>query len=204
MVIKDQKLEKSWREVIDQQNSSKPLSLLLLGGTDSERSVILADFIYRGIREDERNGIFVTFKMLPAQIVSKAEKLGWNLGEDVTAGRLLFIDASPSPLCEEIGACDTMSPLLLRLRHAIRKNDAKNVVIDNLQNIFSKISDERLIREIIFRIVEMLREMKISYIISTEKSLELFEPDLDSYLADIMVEIAGGKFEVSSINSQQK
>lgn len=186
---KNETSKRDYYSFLEGESLGEPSSLLLFGDAESGKTTALADFLYRGVKEEKENALFITFADKPDRILEKLKEFSWDFGELVKKKKIIFLDASAVPNCREIGACDTMSPLLERLKLALSKNDAKRVVIDGLEQIFTKVSDKKIIREAIYKIVDLLRDRRIPYIIGSEKSAFLSETNLEKYLADVTIEI---------------
>lgn len=186
---KNETSKRDYYSFLQGESLGQPSSLLLFGDAKSGKTTTLADFLYRGLKEEKENALFITFADKPDHVLEKLKEFNRDFDKLAKKNRILFLDASAVPNCKEVGVCDTMSPLLERLKLALSKNDAKRVVIDGLEQIFTKVSDKKIIREAIYKIVDLLRDRRISYIIGSEKSPFLSETNLEKYLADVTIEI---------------
>src|SRR5919201_4501871 len=69
----------------------------VVGGTPgSGKTVFATQFLAHGITNFGENGVLVTFEEPPVDIEANMRGFGWNLPAWRKAGRLAFVDASPS------------------------------------------------------------------------------------------------------------
>lgn len=171
----------------------REMSILFVGDARQSMLAVMAEFLDRGVSKADQTALFITFDDTPEEIIQSIKTFGWDYPKYVKEKKIVFLDASPSPDCEEIGACDTMSPLIARLKYALDQNKPHRVVIAGLHNMFNKISDKKLVREAIYRIVDILKEGGISYMISTDKSKNIRDSQLERYLAEATIELSSRK-----------
>jgi len=145
---------------------------LLVGSSGSGKSLLSVEFLFRGATVFGRNGVFVTFEESPNDIVRNVKRLGWNLDQLEAQGKLAFVDASPEPVAVmEVGRYD-LEGLFVQIKEAIRKVDAKILVMDSIGSLFSQFSDIATIRREIFRITHMLREAGVTALMTAERLAE--------------------------------
>jgi len=163
---------------------------LVAGSTGTGKTILGVEFLYRGITQFNRPGIFVTFEERPPEIMRNVKKLGWNLEKLVRQGKLMFIDASPQLLPqEEIGQYN-LSGLMVQIEHQAKKIGAKLLVMDSIGSLFNQFGDHALIRREIFRITELLKKRGLTSIITTER-LEEYGPisrhGIEEFVSDNVV-----------------
>lgn len=142
----------------------------LVGGSSGSGKTLLAvEFLYRGITEFDRPGVFVTFEERPQGIMQNVKTMDWNLYELVRQNKLRFVDASPEPVpVTETGDYD-LSGLFTQIGYAVKEIDAKLLVMDSIGALFHQFSNTALIRREIFRITEALREMGVTSLMTAER-----------------------------------
>ena len=123
---------------------------LVVGTSGSGKTIFSVEFLYRGIAQFDRPGLFVTFEERPRDIIRNVKRLGWELDELVEQKKLKFIDASldSTPLAET-GAYD-LSGLVAQIQYATDQIGAKLLVMDSIGSLFHQFSDEGVIRREIF------------------------------------------------------
>lgn len=168
---------------------SEGSGLLLTGDHGSGKTIILAEFLYRGLTRYNQNGVFVSFEHDPKSIVDDLTTFGWDIEKEIKHKRLAFVDASPSPDCEEIGVCYSMTPLLARINFGIAQNGARRVALDGLSSLFQKFGDKKMIYETVVATALELKKSGITYIVSSEKMPELAKFSKVPEVFDTVVEL---------------
>lgn len=142
---------------------------LVVGSSGSGKTLFGVEFLYLGATQFNKPGVFVTFEERPPDIVRNVKSLGWNLDELVEKGKLKFIDASPEPVSlEETGQYD-LEGLITQIKYAVDQYKAKLLVMDSIGSLFSQFSNTAVIRREIFRIVDTLRAMGVTALMTAER-----------------------------------
>ena len=151
----------------------KGRTTLITGTAGSAKTVFAAQFLAGGIKNANEHGVFVTFEESPKDIMNNVSSLGWDFNTWCENNQLRFVDASPDPDFEVMvtGGYD-FSALLARIEHAIKKINAKRVVLDSLGAIFTQFEDSSLVRNELFRISSALKNMGVTAIMTAERTDE--------------------------------
>jgi circadian clock protein KaiC len=147
----------------------KGRTTLLAGTSGSGKTLFGLEFLWRGIVDCKEGAVFVTFEETSEDIIRNVKSLGWRLDIMIKQGKLAIVDASPS--LEDIGVIgqyDFMA-LLARLEHAIRKTNAKRLVLDSISALFPRYGDEGIVRRELFRVGARLKAMGITTILTGER-----------------------------------
>ena len=148
---------------------TKGRNTLVVGTSGSGKTLLGVEYIYKAITEFNQSGIFITFEERPEDIMRNVFKLGWDLNQLVSDDQLRFIDGSPEPnQQEEIGSYD-LSGLFVQIEHFIKEVDAKVLVIDSIGSLFTQFKNQGVIRSEIFRIINFLRDLGITSIMTAER-----------------------------------
>ncbi len=155
--------------VISQGGLPKGRTTLLSGTSGSGKTIFAIEFLWRGIKEFNENGVFVTFEETPQDICKNVKSLGWDIRALEKEGRFAFVDASPS-LEEkyETGPFD-FGALRARVLHAIKKVNARRISVDSITALFPQYSDTGIIRRELFKISASLKSISITSLISSER-----------------------------------
>ena len=105
--------------------------------------------------------------------MTNVRALGWDLGTLIDEKQIAVMDASPEPgeVTVETGSFD-LSGLLARIENAVRKVDAKRVILDSVGAIFPQFTDANVVRRELQRIVACLRQLEVTTLMTVERTEE--------------------------------
>jgi len=146
---------------------------LLAGTAGSGKTIFALQFLVAGVLNYNENGVVVTFEESPDDLARNVEGLDWNIKQFIADGRVAVVDASPEPgeAIFEAGAYD-LSALLARIEHAVRKVNAKRVILDSVGAIFPQFADSNLVRRELHRIVSGMRQLGVTSLVTIERVQE--------------------------------
>ena len=163
---------------------------LVSGTAGSGKTIFASQFLAKGIKQGE-NGVFVTFEESPEMQRKNMRGFGWDIRQWETEKKWAFVDASPIdrniPLVS--GEYD-LNPLISRLKYAIDRVGAKRVAVDSLGTIFSYLPDKMRARNVLFELSKMLREMEVTSILTSERTVEYGEISrygIEEFVADNVI-----------------
>ncbi|TVR99216.1 MAG: circadian clock protein KaiC [Rhodospirillales bacterium] len=163
-------------------------TILVGGSAGSGKTIFASQFLAEGIRQADQNGVFVTFEEHPADIRRNVCTFGWDIAGWEEAGKWRFVDAARDPAQEMQVAGDyDFGALLARIEHAVNTVDAKRVVLDSIGAIFGYFVDSGRVRHELFRIASALRDMKVTAVLTGERTSEYGEVarhGLEEFVAD--------------------
>src|SRR5580658_5569457 len=82
--------------------------ILVEGATGSGKTLLGAEFIYRGIVEFNEPGIIVVFEVSPDKLIRDGLTLGWDLAALQAQKKLQIIFTSPQVLVQELRSADSL------------------------------------------------------------------------------------------------
>jgi circadian clock protein KaiC len=172
--------------------------VLVTGTAGTGKTVLLNEFLYRGITQLNENGVYVTFEEDPKDIITNVRSFGWKYISLIKKKKLAFVDAAPAEeMVLETGPQYDLSPLVKRIEYAIGKVKAKRVVVDSIDALFSRFSNKDVVRTALYQISAMLKKNGVTALISAEKTgnEELSRYGVEEFVADgvIQLEIIKGQ-----------
>ena len=163
---------------------------LVSGTAGSGKTIFASQFLAEGIQQGQ-NGVFVTFEESPKMLRKNMRGFGWDIQQWENEKKWCFVDASPVdrniPLVS--GEYD-LEPLITRLKYAIDLVGAKRVAVDSLGTIFSYLPDKTLVRNVLFKLSQTLREMEVTSILTSERTVEYGEISrygIEEFVADNVI-----------------
>ena len=161
---------------------------LVVGQAGTGKTLLSLAFLVDGCQRDEP-GVLVSFDESPADLARNVASLGWDLTALQNQNRLRIIDASPPPEEHAVGDGFDLGPLLIRLQQAIQATGARRVVLDAVDNFFSRLeASETLVRREIRRLLRWLKEQGVTALLSVESGDgRLTRSGIAEYLCDTVI-----------------
>jgi circadian clock protein KaiC len=161
---------------------------LICGDAGSGKTLFSIEFIVRGATKFNEPGVFVAFEEKSDELTLNVASLGFDLDKLVAQKKIridhIHIDRNE---IEETGEYD-LEGLFIRLGHAIDSIGAKRVVLDTLENLFSGLSNEAILRAEIRRLFVWLKNKGVTAIITAERGEgKLTRQGLEEYVSDCVI-----------------
>jgi circadian clock protein KaiC len=161
---------------------------LVCGGTGCGKTLLSMEFLLRGALEYSEPGVFIAFEEKASELEVNVSSLGFDL-EKLQHERMIKIDYVHIDRAEieETGEYD-LGGLFIRLGHAIDTLGAKRVVLDTIENIFSGLTNEGILRAELRRLFQWLKDKNVTAIITAEKGEgALTRHGLEEYVSDCVI-----------------
>lgn len=161
---------------------------LLCGGPGSGKTLIGIEFVVNGAVKFNEPGVIVAFEEKAEELATNVSSLGFDLDKLQRERKIkidyVHIDKSE---IEETGEYD-LSGLFIRLGHAIDSIKAKRVVLDTIENLFSGLSNEGILRSEIRRLFQWLKDKGVTTVITGERGIAtLTRQGLEEYVSDCVI-----------------
>ncbi|CAN5377390.1 circadian clock protein KaiC [soil metagenome] len=161
---------------------------LVCGSAGSGKTLFSLEFIVRGALEFNEPGVFMAFEEKAEELSINVASLGFDL-DQLQKDKLIKLDhvhIERSEI-EETGEYD-LDGLFIRLGYAIDSIGAKRVVLDTIENLFSGLTNQGILRAELRRLFEWLKEKKVTTIITGEKGDgTLTRHGLEEYVSDCVI-----------------
>jgi circadian clock protein KaiC len=162
---------------------------LICGDAGCGKTLMSIEFIVRGAVEFNEPGVFIAFEEQSEELAMNVASLGFDL-KKLQKENLLKIDhvhVDRSEI-EETGEYD-LEGLFIRLGYAIDSIGAKRVVLDTLENLFSGLSNQGVLRAEIRRLFTFLKDKGVTAIITGERGegTSLTRQGLEEYVSDCVI-----------------
>ncbi len=143
---------------------------MVVGTAGSGKTLLALQFLVEGVRQYEDAGVLVTFEEPGDDLIRNVESLGWDLASLIEQNLIAVVDASerPGEAIVEAGAFD-FSALLARIESAIRRVDAKRVILDSVGALFSQFADSNIVRRELHRLAAGMRELGVTVLFTSER-----------------------------------
>ncbi len=162
---------------------------LICGEAGCGKTLMSLEFIIRGAMEFNEPGVFLAFEEKSEELAMNVASLGFDLKQLQTDKKVrvdhVHIDRSE---IEETGEYD-LEGLFIRLGFAIDSIGAKRVVLDTLENLFSGLENQTILRAELRRLFGWLKDRGVTAIITGERgdSNALTRQGLEEYVSDCVI-----------------
>jgi circadian clock protein KaiC len=161
---------------------------LVCGGPGCGKTLLSVEFIVRGATQFDEPGVFMAFEEKAEELQANVVSLGFDMDklQREKKVKLDYIHIDRSEI-EETGEYD-LEGLFIRLGFAIDSIGAKRVVLDTIENLFSNLTNEAVIRSELRRLFQWLKDRKVTAIITAEKGNGyLTRHGLEEYVSDCVI-----------------
>lgn len=155
--------------------------ILVIGGPGAGKTILCSQFLYKGIREKQENGVFVSLDESKDHFYSEMQKFGWDFRKLEEGGKFAFVNATRmsrvSMLKEKLYKEETRSlrgkqlsidKLVEDLQAQIQRTKAKRVVVDTLAALTYRFPDPIERRTAIVDLIESLADLGVTSLVTTE------------------------------------
>jgi len=191
--VRGRKLEKTLTGIdgLDQITGGglpKGRPTLVCGGPGSGKTLLGIEFVVNGAVKYGEAGVIMAFEEKGDELSTNVASLGFNLDELQRSGMLKidYVHVDKAEI-EETGEYD-LTGLFIRLGHAIDSTNAKRVVLDTIENLFSGLSNEGILRSEIRRLFQWLKDKGVTTVITGERGVTtLTRQGLEEYVSDCVI-----------------
>ena len=161
---------------------------LVCGGPGCGKTLLSIAFIVKGATEYDEPGVFMAFEEKSYELATNVASLGYDL-DSLQKNKKIRVDhvhIERSEI-EETGEYD-LDGLFIRLGHAIDSIGAKRVVLDTIENLFSGLNNQVILRAELRRLFQWLKEKNVTAIITGERGEGLLtRQGLEEYVSDCVI-----------------
>lgn len=161
---------------------------LICGAAGSGKTLLSLEFIVRGAIQFGEPGVFMAFEEKADELATNVASLGFDLlklqKDKMVKIDHVHIDRSE---IEETGEYD-LDGLFIRLGYAIDSIGAKRVVLDTIENLFSGLNNQAILRAELRRLFGWLKDKGVTAIITGERGDgTLTRQGLEEYVSDCVI-----------------
>ncbi len=168
-------------------------TILVIGGPGTGKTVLAAQFMYKGISEFGENAVMISIDEGKEHFLSEMARFGWDFRKAEQERKFTLIDATRlsrvAILKEKMMKAETSSlrgkqleidKLIEEVEVKIREINAKRVVLDTLASLFYRFTDPTERRTAGVDLIEAISDLGVTTIVTTELS----EIGLDRKISD--------------------
>jgi circadian clock protein KaiC len=172
---------------------------LVCGGPGCGKTLLATTFLVKGALDDHEPGVFVSFDERIVDLGANVASLGYDLPALQKRGLIaldhVFLDRQS---IEEAGDYD-LEGLFVRIEHAVKKVDARRVVLDSIDSLFAGIPNIAIVRSELGRLFAWLKERGLTVITTAERGDNgLTRNGVEEYVSDCVILLDHRVIEQSS------
>lgn len=161
---------------------------LVAGNAGSGKTTLAMHFLTNGAQRLEEPGVFVSFEESPRELAENFAPFGIDLQAATEENSIAVEYLQLAPMGQVEAGSYSLEGLFLRLEAAIRAVDAKRVVLDTLESLFTRFDDQHVVRSELNRLFDWLKEQGVTTIVTAEAGAEtLTRKGLEEYISDCVV-----------------
>src|ERR1700733_5178014 len=161
---------------------------LVCGSAGAGKTLLAMEFLVRGATEYNEPGVFMAFEETAPELTQNVRSIGFDLEELAEEKKLVidFVRVERSEI-DETGDYD-LEGLFIRLGSAIDTIGAKRVVLDTIENLFSGLQNEGILRAELRRLFRWLKDRGVTAVITAERGEgALTRHGLEEYVSDCVL-----------------
>jgi circadian clock protein KaiC len=161
---------------------------LVCGGAGCGKTLFAMEFLVRGATQYNEPGVFISFEETEKELTANVASLGFDLDSLVKRKKIWLenIRVERSEI-EQSGEFD-LEGLFIRIHHAIESINAKRVVLDTIEILFSGLPNPHILRAELKRLLGWLKKKGITTIITAERGEgTLTRQGLEEYVSDCVI-----------------
>ena len=161
---------------------------LICGAAGCGKTLFAVTFLVNGATMFDEPGVLMSFEERAEELAANVTSLGYDLDGLIAEGKLAIdhVRVERSEI-EESGEYD-LEGLFVRLGYAVDAINAKRVVLDTIETLFSGFSDPTLLRAELRRLFGWLKERGLTAVITGERGEgQLTRQGLEEYVSDCVV-----------------
>src|SRR5664280_758952 len=142
---------------------------LVCGGAGCGKTLFAMEFIVRGATQYNEPGVFISFEETEKELTANVASLGFDLDTLVKQKKVWLenIRVERSEI-EQSGEYD-LEGLFIRIHNAIESINAKRVVLDTIEILFSGLPNPHILRAELQRLLGWMKKKGITTIITAER-----------------------------------
>lgn len=173
---------------------------LICGSAGAGKTLLAMEFLVRGATKYDEPGVFMAFEETAADLTENVRSLGFDLETLIVEKRLVvdYVGIDRHEI-DETGEYD-LEGLFIRLACAIDTIGAKRVVLDTIENLFSGLRNEGILRSELRRLFGWLKDRGMTAVITAERGEgALTRHGLEEYVSDCVILLDHRVVEQTSI-----
>src|SRR5271156_2708253 len=138
---------------------------LVTGSAGAGKTLLGLNFLVAGARQYGEPGVILTFEESAAKVALNVQSLGFDLDELQRSGLLVVLAFRVDPSEIVVAGEFDLEPIFAILDDAIRRVDAKRVLLDSIEVVFGAFGNDAIVRSELIRLVRWLDDRGVTVIL---------------------------------------
>ena len=178
----------------------KNRTTLVCGGAGCGKTLFAMEFLVRGVTQYNEPGVFVSFEETEEELAANVVSMGFDLNSLVARKKIFLMNVHVEQDDLKKGGEYDLESLFIRIHHAIESIDAKRIVLDTTESLFSGVNNSLILRAGLRRLFRWLKKKGVTTIITGERGeSSLTRQGLEEYVSDCVILLDHRVNEQSSI-----
>lgn len=161
---------------------------LVCGDAGSGKTILAMQFLTQGATQFDEPGVFIAFEENAQDLALNMVSMGVDVqrlcAENKLAIDWVHVDAAD---IEEAGEYD-LEGLFIRIQCAVQRVQARRIVLDSIEALFSALKDQSVLRSELQRLFRWIKEQQLTAIVTGERGDgRLTRHGLEEYVADCVI-----------------
>ncbi len=162
---------------------------LIVGGIGTGKTFMSMHFLLNGVKQFEENGVFMTFEEKTTELVSNFSNFNVDIDKLVKDKKLYFEHLHIAQYEMHESGKYNIDGLFVRIENAMNAINAKRIVLDSLDTLFTNF-DIKMLRNEFKKLFFWLKEKNITAVITAEQGdIYLTRLGLEENVADCVIEL---------------
>lgn len=162
---------------------------LIVGGIGTGKTFMSMHFLLNGVNQFQENGVFMTFEEKTTELVTNFSNFNVDIDELVNNKKLYFEHLHIAQYEMHESGKYNIDGLFVRIEHAMNTINAKRIVLDSLDTLFTNL-DINMLRNEFKKLFFWLKEKNITAVITAEQGdIYLTRLGLEENVADCVIEL---------------
>lgn len=173
---------------------------LVCGGAGCGKTLFAMEFIVHGATIYDEPGVFISFEETEKELTANVASLGFDL-DGLVASKMIWLEhiQIENDGIEMSGEYD-LNGLFIHIHQAIESINAKRVVLDTIESLFTTLPNPTVIRRELRRLFSWLKKKGVTAIVTGEKGNgTITHQGLEEYVSDCVIVLDHRVQEQSSI-----
>jgi circadian clock protein KaiC len=161
---------------------------LVCGGAGCGKTLLAMEFLVRGATEHNEPGVFISFEETEKELTANVASLGFDLKSLIAKKKIWLENIIVEPDHIEESGEFNLEGLFVRIHHAVESINAKRVVLDTIETLFSGLPNMSVLRNELRRLLRWLKNKGVTTILTGERGeASLTRHGLEEYVSDCVI-----------------